>query len=428
MLQRVADVINFRVDEKRQKFSVHVDPAIPHTLIGDDQRLAQVITNLLGNAVKFTPEKGFIHLEATLSSEQNGICTLLVSVSDSGIGISEEQKARLFASFEQAEAGISRKYGGTGLGLVISKNIVEMMGGGMWVESELGKGSTFSFTVCLARGQEKQKKLLAPELNWKNIRLLAVDDTPEVLTFFMEAAKHLGIACDTASTGEEAVSLIEKNGPYNIYFVDWKMPGMNGIELASFINEKSAENSVIIMISATDWSAIQDSAHEAGINKFLPKPLFISSIADCINECLGSPVQVDGPSGYDAKFEGYCILLAEDVEINREVVLALLEPTNLKIDCAANGVEAVNMFIADPLKYDMIFMDVQMPDMDGYTATKQIRESGVDRARDIPIVAMTANVFKEDIEKSIEAGMNAHVGKPLDMEEVIGALQKYLKH
>jgi signal transduction histidine kinase/CheY-like chemotaxis protein len=426
MLQRVVDVVNFRVDEKRQKLSVRIDPAIPRALIGDDQRLAQVITNLLGNAVKFTPENGLIHLEATLSSEQNGICTLLVSVSDSGIGIGEEQKDRLFTSFGQAESSTSRKYGGTGLGLVISKNIVEMMDGGMWVESELGKGSTFSFTARLVRGQEEQKRLLAPELNWKNTKLLAVDDAPEVLTFFSEGAQILGIACDTASSGDEASSLIEKNGPYNIYFIDWDMPGMNGIELARLINEKNAENSVIIMISATDWSVIQGSANEAGVNKFLPKPLFMSSIADCINECLGVPVQVSREPGEEENFEGRRILLAEDVEINREVVLALLEPTNLKIDCAANGIEAVDMFVADPLKYDMIFMDVQMPEMDGYTATRQIRASGAERALEIPIVAMTANVFKEDIEKCLEAGMNAHVGKPLDMEEVIGALRKYL--
>ena len=428
MLQRVVDVINFRVDEKRQKLTVHVDPAIPPTLIGDDQRLAQVITNLLSNAVKFTQEEGSIHFEAKLSSEQgSGICTVLFSISDSGIGISEEQKSRLFTSFEQAETSITRKYGGTGLGLVISKNIIKMMNGSIWVESEFGKGSTFSFTACFMRGMEKYEGYLAPGLNWENVRMLAIDDDPEILAFFKNAAEQLSIACDTAASGHEAVALIEKNGPYNAYFVDWNMPGMNGIELAKVINEKYANNSVIIMISATDWSFIEDRANEAGVNKFLSKPLFISSIADCINESFGVPARVSHTSGSVESYEGHCILLAEDVEINREIVLALLESTNLEIHCATNGLEAVNAFIADPLKYDMIFMDVQMPEMDGYTATKRIRESGVERAKEIAIVAMTANVFKEDVEKCLEAGMNAHVGKPLSLDEVIGALETYLR-
>jgi len=399
----------------------------PSTLIGDDQRLTQVITNLLSNAVKFTPEEGSIHLEATLSSEQNGICTVLFAISDNGIGISEEQKAKLFTSFGQAETSTSRKYGGTGLGLVISKSITEMMGGGIWVESELGKGSTFTFTACLARGKGEQKRLLAHELNLENTRLLAVDDDPKVLAFFKKAAAQLGIVCDTATNGHSAVSLIEKNGPYNIYFIDWKMPEMNGIDLARVIHGKHAGNPVVIMISATDWGFIQDSANEAGVDKFLPKPLFISSIASCINDCLAVQAQASRVPKHVKNFERRFILLAEDVEINREIVLALLEPVNLEIDCATNGLEAVNAFIANPLKYDMIFMDVQMPEMGGYTAMKLIRESGVERAKEIPIVAMTANVFKEDIEKCLEAGMNAHIGKPLDMDEVIGALEKYLK-
>ena len=429
MLQRVVDVISFKVDEKRQKMTVHIDPNIPRVLNGDDQRLAQVITNLLTNAVKFTPEEGVIRLDAILVSEINGVCTLQISISDSGIGISPEQISRLFSAFEQAEASTTRKYGGTGLGLVISQNIVEMMGGKIWVESEFGKGSTFTFNVRLARGKEDgQKQLLSPGLNINNIRILAVDDDSDVLEFFKEITKQLGIKCDTARGGIEALSLIAENGMYNIYFIDWSMPEMDGIELARNITSKGTDNSVIIMISATDWNLIQRNAHEAGIRKFLPKPLFMSAIADCINNCLDADSHegegVNSKSMTD--FEGHCILLAEDVEINREIVIALLEPTNLKIECAVNGVEAVDMFNADPFKYEMIFMDVQMPEMDGFTATRTIRESESARAKEIPIVAMTANVFKEDIEKCLETGMNEHLGKPLVMEEVMSVLERYL--
>ena len=303
MIGQIVDVLNFRVEEKSQNMSVYIDPAIPYTLIGDDQRLAQVISNLLTNAVKFTPNGGDIRLEALLQSEKNGVCTLYVEVKDSGIGINGEQRLRLFNAFEQAEASTTRKFGGTGLGLAISKSIVEMMDGNISVESEYGKGSVFSFTVCLIRGKDGSKD-------------------------------------------------------------------MSG-------------------------AADQTGGESAG--------------------------------GPDINFAGHNILLAEDVEINREVVIALLEPTGLSIDCAENGAIAAEMFTAAPTKYDMIFMDLQMPETDGYTATKIIRESDAERAKTIPIVAMTANVFKEDVERCLEAGMNGHIGKPIDFGEVIGMLEKYVK-
>ncbi|MDR2542998.1 MAG: response regulator [Treponema sp.] len=429
-IQRVVDVINFRVDEKQQTLKVEIDPAIPHSLIGDDQRLAQVITNILTNAVKFTDEEGLICLDARLKSEKNGICTIIISITDNGIGISAEQKGRLFSAFEQAEASTTRKYGGTGLGLVISQNIIEMMDGIIWVESELGKGAKFSFTANLARGRDEPKKLLNPNMNLKNTRIIAVDDDPAVLEFFKDAADKIGITCDTALNGLEALSLVAKTGMYNIYFVDWQMPEMNGIDFARVIYEKRSDNSVIIMTSAHDWDSIQDEAQEVGVKNFIPKPLFMSSIADCINECLGHQEKENSneikKSAID--FKNNCILLVEDIEINREIVLSLLEPTGLEVDCAENGNIAVNMFITNPAKYKMIFMDLQMPEMDGYNATKNIRLSGIEWAKEIPIVAMTANVFKEDVEKCLAAGMNDHVGKPLDFNEVITVLKKYLKN
>ena len=431
MFQRVVDVINFRVDEKRQKLTVHIDPDIPYMLIGDDQRLAQVISNLLTNAVKFTAEEGSIHLEARLQSEKNGVCTLLISISDTGIGVSPEQKERLFSAFEQAETSTTRKYGGTGLGLVISKNIVEMMDGQIWVDTKLGEGSTFSFTACLARGKNEKKELLNLEVSLGNVRILAVDDDQEALEFFKETADKMGISCDTAFGGLDALSLIAKNGSYSIYFVDFDMPDMGGIEFAHAINEQknaNTENTVIIMISATDWNTIQERAHEVGIRRFLPKPLFMSAIADHINDCLGMTIQVDNEKQGNSvvNLEGHCILLAEDVEINREIVIALLEPTGLSIYCAENGAIAADMFIANPEKYEMIFMDLQMPEMDGYTATRKIRSHDSSWAKSVPIVAMTANVFMEDIDRCMEAGMNGHIGKPLDFNEVIATLEDYL--
>ena len=301
MLKKVADVIIFRTEERRQHFVMEIDPGIPHIVIGDDQRLAQVVTNLLSNAVKFTPEEGEIRLEANMQFEEGGLCGMQISVTDTGIGISEEQKTRLFHSFEQADIGTSRKYGGTGLGLAISKRIVELMGGEIWVESEPGHGSKFFINVLLKRGSEEHRQMLA-------------DD----------AAKF----------------------------------------------EKDKE--------ITDLT-------------------------------------------------GHSILLVEDVDINREIVLSLLEPMNLDVECAENGLQAVKMFVSAPEKYEMIFMDLQMPEMDGYQATRLIRAMNNPRAKEVPIVAMTANVFKEDIDNCLAAGMNAHIGKPISMNEVLAMLKRYLK-
>ena len=431
MLQNVADVINLRVDERRQRFFVNIGKDIPHTLIGDDQRLSQVITNLLSNAVKFTPEEGTITLDSRLlpdRADADGFCRIQISVSDTGIGITDDQKVRLFKSFEQADASTSRRFGGTGLGLSISKRIVELMGGSIWVESEPGKGSKFIFDVLLKRGAGEKKQLLDESVNWDNIRIFAVDDEPEIREFFSVVSKSLGISCCVAASGEEAAELIENGDNYNIYFIDWMLPGMNGGELAGLIQSKIAENPVIIIFSSADWSLIEDDARSAGVERFLPKPLFPSMIADAINECLGKEQRKkeEKQAGYTDDFGGRQILLAEDMEINREIVLSLLEPMNLNINCAENGAAAVRLFTESPDKYSMVLMDVQMPEMDGYEATRRIRAFDSPNARSIPIIAMTANVFREDIDKCMEAGMNGHIGKPLNFDEVRDKLRTYL--
>jgi PAS domain S-box-containing protein len=302
MIQSAVNVVNFRVEEKRQQFTVRIDNTIPQTLIADDQRLVQVTTNLLGNAVKFTPEEGHINLDARFLGEKDDLCTIEVAISDTGIGIDAEQQKHLFNSFEQAEISTARRFGGTGLGLAISKSIVEMMGGSIGVQSEPGKGSTFTFTVQVKK---------------------------------------------------------------------------------------------------------------------------VVHVNDAANDYPGTMMEEEGDE-LAAIFAGHHILLAEDIEINREIVQTLLEPTQLEIDCAENGTEAVYKFSEAPQKYDLIFMDIQMPEMDGYEATRCIRAMNIPEAKSIPIIAMTANVFREDVEKCVEAGMNGHVGKPLDFYEVLEKLNSYL--
>ena len=434
MLMRVCNVVNFRVEEKNQNLIITIGNTLPASIISDEQRLAQVIANLLSNAVKFTPESGTITLAAEKLDEEEGICTVRISVTDTGIGISEEQQSRLFRSFEQADGGIARKFGGTGLGLAISKSIVEMLGGDIRVESEEGKGSTFVFTIKAQAGTQARQAQIGPGVNWKSLRLLAVDDAPEVLEYFADFAASRNIVCELASGGEEALSRMrEADSPFSVIFVDWKMPGMDGLELTRRIREMTGdapERPVVVMITATQWGDIEGEARAAGVDHFITKPLFASVIVDCINDRMSPAQQVPALSARadrDADcFAGHTILLAEDIDINREIVLSLLQHTGVAVECAENGQIACEMFEADPERFAMIFMDIHMPEVDGYEATRRIREMDSPRAASVPIIAMTANVFREDVEKCLAAGMNGHVGKPVDVDEMIGALKKNL--
>ncbi|MDR2607294.1 MAG: response regulator [Treponema sp.] len=303
MLHRVIDVLEFKLEEKKLKFDCFIDPAIPSHIITDDQRLAQVISNLLTNSIKFTPEYGSINiaaklLEETKTEEGGTLCTLEIKVQDTGIGISEEQQPRLFRSFEQADNSISRKFGGTGLGLAISKKIVELMNGEIGLESKPGKGSTFTVTIRVPKGVINE-----------------THDTPKQ-------------------------DLEEKNGEHN--------------------------------------------------------------------------------------FKGRRILLVEDIDINREIVRTVLEPIGIVIDEAENGKIAFEKYAADPRGYDLILMDIQMPEMGGYESTRLIRGMDIGQSKKVPIIAMTANVFKEDIDQCLAAGMNNHLGKPLDFNELLKILGQYL--
>ena len=428
MLQTVVGVINFRMEEKHHVFTIHMGNDIPAMLEGDDQRLAQVITNLLSNAAKFTPDGGRIRLRADFLGDEGDDCLMRIEVSDNGIGIDEEQQARLFSSFEQAEASTSRRFGGTGLGLAISKRIVQLMGGDVGLESAPGEGSTFSFTFKMRRAVSDDgisAKLARPDA----VKILAVDDSPEILEFFEEAADRLGVSCNTSQNPLEALDLLRNDGGYSLFFIDYYLPDMDGVELAREILKLKDGDAYIVLFSSMDRADIEVRAREAGINRILSKPLFTSYIVDAIHESIGTVDTLTGDLYYEddlSDLQGFRLLLAEDIAINRDILLALLEPSGMDIDCAETGLVATDRFRNDPDAYDLIFMDVQMPDMDGYDATRLIRSMDIPRAKDIPIIAMTANVFREDIEKCLEAGMNDHLGKPIDYTELVKKLRQYL--
>ena len=434
MLRRVVLINNFRVEEKKQTLTVYIDHDMPKLFYGDEQRLAQVITNLLSNAVKFTPEGGIISIEAELSDENSAAasdgsdnCCIKISVKDSGIGISPEQQAKLFKAFNQAENDTTRKFGGTGLGLAISRNIVEMMNGRIWIDSELGKGATFTFTAKIKSISEEE--YIIPD--WKGVSILAVDDDLTILDYFKEIVERFGACCDVEMSGEDAIRNVQQKGEYDFYFVDYRLPGIDGMELTRILKSEYIERGkgVVILMSVTEWSIIEDDAKTSGIDRFISKPLFPSAIIEIIDSYLNIPEETseDEMAGNTDTFENKCILIAEDIDINREIAIAILEPTKIGVDCAENGKQAVDMFIASPDKYCLILMDLQMPEMDGYEAARTIRNAGVPEGKTIPIIAMTANVFREDVERCLSVGMNDHIGKPIDFDELIGKLTYYIK-
>jgi len=442
MLTSIINVMNFRIEEKRQRLIVNLDDDIPESIIGDELRLVQVITNLLTNAVKFTPEGGTITLTVqnipAIGDDINEKPVMRIEVADNGIGISEEQQSRLFTSFEQADGGTARKYGGTGLGLSISKRIVDLMGGKIWVESEFGFGSKFIFTIKYERAGKKQMISLASKadkikINRDDIHILAVNSSPDTKEYLLDVMEALNLSCDVAAGGEEALEAIRQSWekPYNVFFIDWHIPNMSGIELVKKIKRISAHNAVIMFSLSVEWSDIAEVAIEAGVDRFVSQQLFPSTILENIYECVDIVHQSVSSKAISESheisgFHGHTILIAEDIEINREIMKALLEDTGISIDFAENGVEATTMFIEQPTKYSLILMDIQMPEMDGYEATRSIRSYEHDAAGRIPIVAMTANVFKEDVERCLSCGMNDHLGKPIDTDLLLKKLKFYL--
>jgi len=432
MLMKVCNIVIDNMEKRNQKFSVELSKHLHLNYIADDLRLSQVITNLLSNAVKFTPEGGKITLGVEEAERRERTSTVRFSIADTGIGMTDEQVSRLFNAFEQADGSVSRKYGGTGLGLVISKNIIEKMGGRIWVESKIGIGSTFSFEVSLERASH-QDSIIFDGIRPQDIRLLIVEGDDDVRKHFLSITDSFGISADSAADTGETLALVDAGKSagraYDIVFLDYDLPDTNAIDFVNELNSRIDKNTTVIITTYLEWHRIEKFAHDNNLTRFITKPLFPSSILDAINDVVGTTVKSLDIKTVKADetpdLSGVHIILAEDVEINREIFIALLEQTRISIDVAENGLAAVSMFKENPDKYDLIIMDIQMPEMDGYQATKAIREMDLPRAKTIPIVAMTANAFKEDIDRCLQSGMNDHLAKPIDEKAVIEKIVRY---
>ena len=427
VLMKVCNLVVDRAEQKHQKFDVFLDGNMRTHYIGDELRISQVITNLLSNAVKFTPEKGVVTLTVKEAQEDDGYSVLQFSVTDTGIGMTDEQINKVFTSFAQADKSISQRFGGTGLGLAISKNLVEKMDGQIWVTSEMNKGSVFHFNIRLKHSSWQDQTMICDGIIPSDLKMLIVDDDKDIQKNFIGLVDNLGIRAEIAQSAASAIGLVktakEIKQPYDIIFLAYKLPDMNGLEAASNLIQIIDKNAIIIMTSFLKWNKIENQAKSLGIRHFIPKPLFPSSILNAINETIGNtlknPKAEISTTEKAVDFSEITLLLAEDIEINREIVTSLLEDTHINIEIAENGLEAVQKFKADPEKYNMIIMDIQMPEMDGYEAAMTIRKLDSPKAKSVPIIAMTANAFKEDIEKCIACGMNDHLAKPVNQADII---------
>ena len=427
LMTNISDVLLVKADEKHITVSFIIDDNIPHMLSGDQLRISQVITNLMSNAIKFTPEYGKIIVQANLLETNDNEVNIEFFVQDSGIGITDEQKSRLFQAFEQADGSISRKYGGTGLGLVICKNIVNLMGGEIDVYSDGKSYSKFVFNVKLNKS-DKEEIMGYNEIDFSICRALFIDDDVNAHDYFRYLASKLNFTADIAYSGFEAIDLF-KNNKYDAVFVDYMMPDMDGISTITELKKINSDTVFVIISSAVEFADIYEIAKEIDVTRFISKPLSEYAIYNVFREAKmnGNPAQtiVKDYSDYNYDFTGKKLLLVEDIEINREIIQELLKSTNITIDEAENGKIAVELFMENH-DYDIVFMDIHMPVMNGYDASMAIRELDVPKAADVPIIAMTADVFAEDIKNCIDAKMTAHMAKPVDLDEMFGTLDKYL--
>ncbi|HWR31584.1 MAG TPA: response regulator [Negativicutes bacterium] len=434
VLDNVANLIAEKASAKGLKLAFDVDGNVPPNLIGDSLRLGQILINYGNNAVKFT-QHGEIDIAIHLREETEKDVLIYCAVHDTGIGLTSEQMGQLFQSFSQADASTTRKFGGTGLGLVIAKQLAELMGGEVGVESEFGKGSTFWFTARLAKGGERRSKVAMSD-DWQSKRVLVVDDNENARLVLNDLLDGMGFRVDQVESGSAAVAAVaraEAHGmPYEVVFLDWQMPNMDGFETAKRLRERPFDKLPhIMMVTAFDYEDVVRGAAEAGIEGVLLKPINSSMLFDGLVRILGgvadgARIAGDSPSNTFEQLvtiKDARVLLVDDNEMNQELATELLQYAGFAVDLAENGQIALDKVRAND--YDIVLMDMQMPVMDGLTATMEIRKD--ERFAKLPVVAMTANAMQGDRDRCVAAGMNDHIAKPIEPEILWKILLKWIK-
>lgn len=431
----ISTVTNVYYEQSKQKgihFNVHIQAVDEEKLLGDELRTNQILMNLLSNAIKFTPSLEKIDFSVIQTSRQNKKVCFRFIVADTGVGMSEELKTRLFQPFEQESASTAHKHGGSGLGLSITKNLVDLMGGSIGVESTKGQGSVFTVDLPFEVDENAVEEC---SIDLTDIKTLVVDDDENTREYLKNMLEKMKVPCEFCTNGQSALEKLgdaEDQGiPFKLCLIDWQMPNMDGVELTKNIRDIFQEDAIIIMISAYDLNEIESKGKAAGADYFIQKPVFQSTMFDSIvriaarekGEIFNQKSVSTASQEYD--FSGKRVLVAEDVVMNMEVAVKILSMVNIEVECAEDGKQALDFYRKNKAGYyDAILMDINMPIMDGYEAVKKIRAAGKQDAQTIPIYAMTANAFTEDVTAALDAGMNGHIAKPIETKVLYKTLEK----
>lgn len=431
LLEAVNTMFSSQCQDKGLSYKCSINSDIDEYYIGDNMKLRQVLVNILGNAVKFTDEGGEVKLQIERKAKFEGKSTLCFKISDTGIGISEEYLPHIFDPFSQEDSSSTNKYGSSGLGMAITKRIVEMMNGNIRVESQKGVGTTFIVTVTLSDSDRTDNGEQYDDIHPEKMTVLIIDDDPVALKHAQLVLEKVGVTSETADNGKKAVEMVKlrhaRREPYKLILVDWKMPELDGIETTRMIREAVGHESAIIILTAYRWDDIQDEAIQAGVDSFLPKPLFAAAIMDEFKSAVKKKKLSNQDGQAKTDLRGKRVLLAEDMAINAEIMMMVLNMRGIKADHAENGRIAVELFASHPEGYyDAILMDMRMPEMDGLEASRTIRAMERADAKTVPIIALTANAFDEDVQRSMQAGLNAHLSKPVQPEVLFDTLESLM--
>ena len=430
LLAQVNTIISSQCREKGIEYECRVKGTIGDYYIGDDIKLRQVMINILGNAVKFTSSGGRITFVVESTARFNGKSTLRFIISDTGSGMSQDYLPKLFDAFSQEDSSKTSHSGSTGLGMAITKSIVELMNGTISVESEKNKGTTFTVKVTLLDSDHKNVHEGETVLNPHELCVLVIDDDPIACEHAQLVLGQVGVNCEKALSGAEGLQMVKvrhaRREPYNLILVDWRMPDMDGVETTRQIREAVGNETPVVILTSYDWDEIEDQAKEAGIDTFVAKPLFAGAVLDEFRDAFKKKNTKLVRETADLK--GRRVLLAEDVAVNAEIMIMVLSMREMQVDHAENGRIAVEKFEEhEEGYYDAVLMDMRMPEMDGLEATRRIRDMNRSDAKNIPIIALTANAFDEDVQHSMQAGLNAHLSKPVEPELLFETLESLLQ-